>query len=178
MSWSETIRPRRRALLAAVAAAGFGLVLSGCGFHPVYAPGGAGDVRGPLSRLAVQEQKGNAAFATRNALLDSLGLAENPDDPVYFLRLGVLEQRESAGIQADETVSRINVTLTGSWWLLGDDRETVLESGSEWRTVSFNVVQDEYATLIASREASEQAGREVGQAIRSRLLFYFDRNRN
>ncbi|ANK79560.1 MAG: hypothetical protein TEF_01190 [Rhizobiales bacterium NRL2] len=173
MSSSERRIARRAALgLLALGA----LALAGCGFQPVYAPGGAGDVRGPLSRLEVQEQKGNAAFATRNALLDALGAPDKPADPEHFLRLEVLEDRESAGIQADETVSRINVSLTGHWWLLAADRESVLDSGSERRTVSYNVVDDEYATLIAGREASEQAGRLVGEAIRTRLLFHFTRN--
>lgn len=154
---------------------GLGLV-AGCGFHPVYKAGGSGDLRGPLSRVEVQNQKGTGGYATRNAVLDAIGAPDHPADPAYFLSLKVSEDRESAGIQADETVSRINVSLTGTWQLLASDHQTVLTKGTERRTVSYNVVQDEYATLIAGREASEQAGRQVGQAIRSRLLFYFDRN--
>lgn len=143
--------------------------LAACGFEPVYAPGGKLDER--LSRIYVDSVDNRVGQATRNALLDAIGAPDNPAKPTHRLSMTIVTDRERSGIQADETASRINVIVTTTWRLrLLDQEETVVGSGSVTRAVPFNVVDDDYASLIAERDAEKLAGRLSGEALRTRLL--------
>lgn len=159
MSWFRHI--------SAVLLLAFGL--ASCGFEPVYAPGGKLDER--LSRIYVDDVDDRVGLATRNALLDAIGAPDRPARPTHRLTMTIVSDRERSGIQADETASRINVILTTTWQLkLLDDEGTVVGSGSETRAVPYNVVDDDYASLIAERDAEKLAGRLSGEAVRTRLL--------
>jgi LPS-assembly lipoprotein len=159
MSWSRHIA--------------IGLLLAGwltaCGFEPVYAPNGGLDER--LTRIHVDAVDSRVGQATRNALLDAIAAPDRPSKPTHRLTMKIVSDRERSGIQADETASRINVILTTSWRLtLLDIEETLVGSGSLTRAVPYNVVDDDYASLIAERDAEKLAGRLSGEALRTRLL--------
>lgn len=159
MSWS---RPITLGLLLA-------WWLAACGFQPVYAPGGNLDER--LTRIHVDSVNTRVGQATRNALLDAIAAPDRPAKPTHRLTMKIVGERERSGIQADETASRINVILTTNWRLtLLDDEETLVGSGSLTRAVPYNVVDDDYASLIAERDAEKLAGRLSGEALRTRLL--------
>lgn len=159
MWWS-----RRIAAIGLLAA-----LLAGCGFEPVYQSGGALEQR--LAQVHVVPQDSRIGFATRNALLDAIQAPDKPAQPAYRLALNVSGDRERLGIEADETASRINVVLDTTWTLtqLGEESK-VIDRGSIRRVVPYNVVDDNYASLIAERDAEVLAGRMTGEAIRTRLL--------
>ena len=149
--------------------------LAACGFQPVYQPGSNLDER--LSQVHVDSLDGRIGQATRNALLDAIGAPNRPTRPTHRLTMSIATDRERSGIQADETASRINVIVTTTWQLrLLDDEQTLVGSGSETRAVPFNVVDDDYASLIAGRDAERLAGRLSGEAVRTRLLLLLRRN--
>jgi len=162
MWWSDRI---------AIAGLLLGL-LAACGFEPVYQTGGALEQR--LSQVHVVPQASRIGFATRNALLNAIQAPDHPVRPAYRLELTVTGDRERLGIEADETASRIHVVLQTSWTLkqLGEDSK-VIDRGNVRRIVPYNVVDDDYASLIAERDAEELAGRMTGEAIRTRLLLLF-----
>ncbi|WP_416898729.1 MAG: LPS assembly lipoprotein LptE [Minwuia sp.] len=159
MSWSRPFAALGLALA---------LLAAGCGFEPVHKPSGGLAER--LQNVYVVPIKSHTGQAVRNALLDELGAPDRNADADYILTLSVSEVRESLGIQADETVSRINVIITASYVLtLNDIERTVIGRGSVTRSAPFNVVDDEFSTQTASRDAQRLAGRQVGEAIRRRV---------
>lgn len=166
MWWSEPGRTRRPGALAALLA--LALALAACGFEPLYRPGGQLDAA--LSRVSVEPVPGRVGQAVRNAVLDEIGAADRVRDPAWRLRIAVTDERERVAIQADETAARVNVTVAGTWSLLSAADGSVVDKGAVRRTVAYNVVNDQYATTIAERDALRQAGAAVGQAIRTRLL--------
>jgi LPS-assembly lipoprotein len=165
MSWS-------RHIASALLLAGW---LSACGFEPVYAPGGNLEER--LSQIHVDSIDSRVGQAARNALLDAIGAPDRPARATHRLSMKIVADRARGGIQADETASRINVIVTTSWQLrLNDIEETVVGSGSITRAVPFNVVDDDYASLIAGRDAERLAGRLSGEALRTRLLLLLQKD--
>ncbi len=165
--------PALRHFLAAVhmALAGMTLLLlvSACGFEPVYAPGG-GRIAGALSGVVVEQPPGRVGQAMRLAILDGIGDRSTGKQPEYRLRTKLIVEKERVAIQVDESAARVNVTVTATWVLLDAAGLTRLDGGDIRRSVAYNVVNDTFATLMAERDAERLAGQEAGQAIRTRLL--------
>ncbi|MEC9347592.1 MAG: hypothetical protein VYB54_15310 [Pseudomonadota bacterium] len=165
MWWSEARTVLARGALAALLL----LALSACGFEPVYKPGGR--LETALARVSVEPLSGRTGQAVRNAILDEIGASDRVRDPLWRLSVTVSDTRERVAIQADETAARVNVTVSSDWVLRAAGPEgQVVDRGTVRRTVAYNVVNDQYATTIAERDAARQAGAAVGQAIRTRLL--------
>jgi LPS-assembly lipoprotein len=165
MSWSDLRRAARGWAALALAAA----LLSACGFEPVYRPGG--DLKDRLTGIYVDPVDSRIGQATRGALLDAIAAPDRNPDARYRLTMNLTEKRESLGIQADETVSRVNINLTADWVLRRVDLEqTVVGSGLTRRSEPFNVVDDDFANVIAQRDAEELVGRLTGEAIRTHVM--------
>ncbi|MDF1722100.1 MAG: hypothetical protein P1U65_15620 [Minwuia sp.] len=145
------------------------LALSACGFEPIYAPSG-GRLSAELAAVVVEQPPGAVGQAMRLAILDGIGDRNTGIQPRYRLRTKLLVDKERVAIQADESAARINVTVNASWTLLDAAGLTTLDAGDIRRTVAYNVVDDSFASLMAERDAERLAGRETGQAIRTRLL--------
>lgn len=165
MSSSKARRGRAGRRLAVLAL----LALGACGFQPVYAPGG-GELAQELATVRVEQPEDRTEQHVRNAVLDALGTSDRPARTEYLLRLRVNRATEGLALQEDETAARVNVTVTGRWELATPDGRTVMEQGSVRRTVAYEVVDDDFASLMAERNAIEQAAMAVGQAIRTRLI--------
>ncbi|WP_417519880.1 hypothetical protein [Minwuia sp.] len=169
MSWSD-----RRYLLGGLVLAGL-LALGACGFEPVYKPGG--DLQQKLADVYVDPLDSRVGQATRDAILNAIAAPDRNPDAKYRLTLIVEETRENVGIQSDETASRINVGLNTVWKLARVDVEgTLLGSGSVRRVVPLNVVDDDFASLIATRDAEKLVGRLTGEAVRQRVLLLLRRD--
>lgn len=164
MSWSD-----RSWLFRALAALLVAGLLTACGFEPVYKP--RGQLQERLDTVYVEPVDTRIGQATRNALLDAIGAQDRPATAAYRLKMKISSSRERSGIQADETASRVNVKLNASWVLTRNDEDATFVGAADMtRSVPFNVVDDDYASLIAERDAEKLAGRLMGEAIRTRVL--------
>jgi len=145
------------------------LLVSACGFEPVYREGGGLQER--LHAVYVEPINDRVGQAARNALLDAIGAPDNPSSASYRLSMSIIDERERAGIQADETASRVNIVLITRWKLtLNDIDRTPVGAGRIQHQVPYNVVEDDYASLIAERDAEKLVGRLTGEAVRTRIL--------
>lgn len=150
-------------------ALGLGLAITACGFEPVYAPGG-GSLASSLRSVSVDQPQGRIGQAMRLAILDGIGDRQNGIQPRYRLRSQMTTDTERVAIQADESAARVNVIVDVAWQLQDAAGLTTYASGQVRRTVAYNVVADTFATLVGERDAQLLAGKQVGEAIRTRLL--------
>ncbi|WP_281019255.1 MULTISPECIES: hypothetical protein [unclassified Minwuia] len=148
---------------------GLVLVCAACGFEPVYAPGG-GSVADSLRTVSVDQPPGRIGQAMRLAILYGIGDRQSGIQPKYRLRSQMRTDTERVAIQADESAARVNVIVNVSWQLQDAAGLTTYETGQVRRTVAYNVVADTFATLVGQRDAERLAGKQVGEAIRTRLL--------
>ena len=160
----------RRAVLAAAAAG----VLGGCGFRPLYgrnSVSGRAEVRDALAGLRVRSIPDRQGQRLRQILREKLATsgAASP----YELDVKLSQQVQELGVRRDSTTSRANVIFTAAL--------TVLESGQRVFTdnvqaiVSYNILDDQYATVASQSDAEDRALRMVGDDIKTRLAVYFDR---
>lgn len=172
--WSE----RRRALALLVGGAVAGLAPAACGFRPLHKPqNGKGGIT-DLSFVKVDRIEDRAGQLVRNELLEWLNPRRLDVRPVYLLQVDLSESKEGLAFQKDDSVTRYNLRLGGSFRLHDQRVGSVVLEGLTRSTAAYNVVQSDYANLIAERDARMRAARNVAQDIATRLSIYFNRLRS
>lgn len=168
--WSIPDRKRRRAAVAAVVAAAALLALAGCGFRPLHGRGVAGGDGGPaaLSGVRIEPIADRAGQQLRNMLLDRMTPGGAPDVPRYVLKVTLSEQRREIALRKDETATRVTMTLLARFTLnpVGEARTF---HGSALSANGYNVLQSEFATLAAERDARERALAQLSEDITLRV---------
>lgn len=178
MSWSRRISHRRRdRRWAGRSIAGLALVfaLAGCGFHPLYGPRKTSGTAAAIASIQIDLIKDRKGQVLRNFLLDRLSPNGAPTHPRYVLRVTLIESRQELGIRKDETATRANLRTVATFQLLKPGLNKPLFKGHSESTNSFNIVDSDFATLVAEGDARQRAARRLSDEIATRLAIYFDR---
>ena len=162
MSWS-------RAALAITL-----LLLMGCGFQPLYGrPAGAPAVSDQLALIYVDPIENRAGQILRNHLLDRLTPLGAGTEARYRLSVDLRFAQESVALEKDDTVTRKNLTVTADYTLREVTERKTLARGSARTVAAYNVVQSDFATLSAERDAERRAVKELSEEITTRLAVFF-----
>lgn len=171
----------RRHVLAALAGAG---LLSACGFRPLYYDAsGQTDVPDAFRSIDIlpvnditddrtnglQIRRGPAGQQLRNALLDLLQPQGRVAEPVYTLQIRLQESRSSLGVRRNAFATRANLHLQAIVDLYDRRREASVLNSNVRVVSSYNILDSEYGTLIAEKDAREKAIRSLSEEIRLRL---------
>jgi len=153
------------------------LVVAACGFTPLYGPqadGAPGPALGAAIDVApIPERLGQQV---RNALLDRLAPLAGDGAPAFRLEVSLAEDSQGGGYRPDKAITRRTLRLTAQVRLtdLATDKPILEESARA--SVSYNVVQSDFANLNAARSARERAAEMLADRIVERLaLFLRDR---
>jgi len=166
----------RRAMRRGARAAACGAmlaVLSACGFQPLYGTAAEQNVPAQFAQIAIAPIPDRIGQQIRNFLLDRLNPAGQPSRPLYTLRVKADVSRTDLGIKRDETATRAVLNVNVSYVLIDSRNGKTLFTGYERSVNSFNIVDSDFATLSAEKDALDRAAREVSNAIRLRLGIYF-----
>ena len=161
-----------RVLVLALAA----LTLAACGFTPMYGSRGVTSsetVVAALSRVDVRpiaERRGMVLRQQLNEKLHPGGLRDNR----YDLQVRLASRTQELGVRKDSTTSRANLILTANFVLWDGSRRLMRDRVRS--TVSYNILDDQYATIASERDAESRALKQISDEIRVRLAVYFDRN--
>jgi LPS-assembly lipoprotein len=160
------MNPRRLLAVVSVAA---GLALAGCGFTPLYAPGG---VNAGLSHIEVDAPDGRTAYLLHERLDDAL-LPEQGARPLYRLGFTVTERRDPRGLGPDDAASRYELTIVVAYTLTEIATGAELHKGEETVLISYDAVDAPYAGIAAQQNSQERAAAEAARRIRLNLAEYF-----
>ena len=144
---------------------GLGLVaLTGCGFQPLYGPGGGADaLRGQIAIEAPQTQ--DSYFVVR-ALEARLG---RPEAETYRLSLDLEITERPAAFTPDRQITRF--TLDGSArWRLFDAEGTLMASGEVESFTAYSATGTTAATLAGEADARRRLARILADLIATELL--------
>lgn len=156
-----------RILVAAIALA----ALAGCGFKPMYAPGGD-----PLiGAVSVPEVPGKAGHAFRTELVRQLA-AENRGAQ-RRLDITVNEVVAPLGLRVDESASRADLILNSSYKLY-DETGRELVKGIVTATASYDIPISAYGAAAAQDDARERAGVLLANRVRTDLALKLARLRD
>ncbi|MDU8929278.1 LPS assembly lipoprotein LptE [Alisedimentitalea sp. MJ-SS2] len=141
------------------------LALTGCGFAPVYGPGGAANLL--QNRVAVDEPADRDSYLLVRQLETRLGRG---NAPVYGLSLGLDVKQERMAIDASNITTRFNV-IGKSTFALRDLRDgKVITSGSVNSFTGYSATGSTAATLAAKRDAYERLVTILADQIVNRLI--------
>lgn len=164
MSWS------RRQFMALSA----GATLTACGFQPLYGNRSAArSVPMQFAQIDVNQIEGRTGHHLRNSLIDRLSARGGHYKKQYRLDVALSESKDGLAIRADEAVTRFNYRLISNFRLTRIADQQILYESSLRATAAYNVVDSEFATLSAERDAEERAARDLSSEILTRLAIYF-----
>jgi LPS-assembly lipoprotein len=167
MSWSSD--GRRGALLAAL------LALAGCGFHPLY-----GNTTGAVS-INVQQQLESIRIVPSqdrmgqqlyNYLRDMLNPRGIPAKPKYVLTVQLVETQQQLLLEQDQAATRTYLMIVANYHLRVADAQAEVLSGTVRTRTGFNLLTNEYASLVAKQNAEDRAAEELADGVRQRLALY------
>ena len=151
----------RNAALAFVALVG----LTGCGFTPLYGDAGAGS---SLSRIAVTTQDDRLGYRVREQLEDALG-RDGRQSPLWRLDAVIDQSRRPLGRRIDDTATRYELTVRGTWTLTPVAGGPPL-TGAETVTTTYAAADQPYAAIAAQQDGEERAAAELARLIRLDLM--------
>lgn len=162
-----------RRIPLALACAG---LLAGCGFQPLY--GNRAQSRSTPAQFAlieVNDIDGRPGHHLRNYLIDRLSARGGNYKKLYRLEISLSDQKDGLAIREDEAVTRFNYRLISAIRLTRIADGQILYESSLRATAAFNVVDSEFATLSAERDAETRAARDLSNEIITRMAIYFQR---
>jgi LPS-assembly lipoprotein len=151
------------------------LLLGACGFRSLYGTDATGDAPGELATIKVNPIADRLGQQLRNNLLDLLNPRGRPADPRYLLTVHLAPSTQRLAIEKDAFATRANLQLLARFSLQDPDSREVVLSGKSLVVSSYNILDSEFATLMAEKDANARAAREIAHDIRSRLAAFFVR---
>ena len=156
----------------------FLLLLSACGFRPLYGPASASQARTSerLASVSVSLIPDRTGQLVRNALLDRINIGGQPAKPEFVLDVDVNESIQNLAIQRDETATRANLILQADFRLVVTaTRETVFD-GSVQSVSSYNIsTSQDFATLSAETNARRRGALDLADEITARVAIFLAR---
>ena len=159
----------------AAASGAAGLLVSGCGFRPLYGAKSLGSVDSELARIKIGIIIDRAGQQLHNYLLDRLNRKGRPEKPLYLLSVNVKIETVRQAFEPDETATRAKLVFTAGFRLQDIATEDILLRNWARSVNSYNIVTSAIATRSAELDAIDRAAREVSEEIRSLLALYFQR---
>lgn len=156
---------------------GMALVLSACGFQPLYGDNG-GQSASPVDQMAaiqISPLPDRTGQQMHNLLRDRLNPTGQPRKPAYALDLRLWESSEKLGIRKDESATRAALNLSAQFTLISAQDGRRLLSGYVKSVSSYNILTSPFATGFSEADARARALRELADGIRTRLGIYFSR---
>jgi LPS-assembly lipoprotein len=101
--------------------------------------------------------------------------AGQPASPTYQLTVTLHEAKVPLGIRKDETATRANMIQTAEYFLRDLTSHVVVNRGTVQATTSYNIVNSDFGTISAERDARVRGIEIVAEAITLRVALYFNR---
>lgn len=139
--------------------------LAGCGFTPVYGPGGAA---APLAGAVSVKVPATAEGTTLAARVEQrLGPATSGR---YLLTVQLEMTERDIATAADQTITRINVDGVANWTLTDRVADSVVATGSERSFTGYSNTGTTVATRAAQRDARDRLSVILADLILTRIV--------
>ena len=154
------------------------LLLAGCGFHPLYAHHGKSGFDADLASIKVNTISDRQGQLLAIALRDGLNPTGVRVDTRYTLDVQLKSIRQDVALRSDGTASRSEIAMTATFVLKDARANTSVLQGTTHSVSSYDVLTDNYATVVASQNAEQRTVQEVGDDILVRLQLYMSKHRS
>lgn len=151
--------------------------LTACGFRPLYGDRGvqSGSVKADMSGVRIEPISNRAGQILRNRLIDQMTPAGQPTEAAYRLTIRLTENKVPLGIRKDETATRANMIQTAFYTLQEMATNVVVDRGTVQSTTSYNIVNSDFGTIMAERDARTRGVDQIADSVTLRVALYFNR---
>lgn len=164
----------RRCGFTVAALLGAGLVLSACGFTPLYGkPNQTSGVTAALSSVEVKPIPDRVGQMMRTALKRRLGLG-GPAVKRYQITVQLSETVSELAIEQDTAATRANLALSARYVVSRTADGAELNVGANKMVSSYNILASDYGTVVAKADARKRAVEILADEIHARLAIYFN----
>ena len=151
--------------------------LAGCGFKPLYGQGEGSVSARELDTVQVEHLRDREGQMLRTLLMQRF----NPDGRraavQYKLSVNLQQSISNLGVRRDATATRANLSLTATFRLVETANGKTAFNGKSAITVSYNILDDRFATVAAQQNALERALRVIADNIKIRVSAYLTRDK-
>lgn len=151
--------------------------MTGCGFRPLYGNHATGSARTDFLQIEIATIKDREGQLLRNELVRRLYGSSARHVPAYRLVTKLSESKTSLAVQKNAFATRSNLVMTADFLLQEAATGQAVFTGASRVTVSFNILDSEFASLLGEKNARERGIRELSEDIRVRLGVFFDQRR-
>lgn len=152
------------------------LLLSGCGFSPLYGKIERSFTTNDLLEfIEVAPIEGRVGQLVRIKLTNRLTPKDPRPQSLYTLHVKLNESKVGLAVQKDSSTTRANLTLNGSFNLSQNNNNKNLLSGSVRSVNSYDILLSDFATLAAESGARERGAIDVADGIVNRLAIFISR---
>ena len=153
------------------------LALSACGFQPLYATQEDGSsVSDKLAEVNVVQQTTRVGQLVRNEIVRSTRPAGTQAPDRFHLKLEAQGNAQTLINTADTVHRRLAYNLTTRFQLVDAATSRVVFKGRAFSRVPYDILDPAFANVQARVNAEEQAAKQVGQEVRTRLAAFLATN--
>lgn len=159
------------------------LLLSACGFEPMYVERDGSDnwyfgsefntsVTAEMEKVKVETMSERFGQMLRNELIDSLtpkGVPEKPEYRLYANISGYSLERQA--LRRDITATRESLRYVVTYYMVQDGKQ--LFKNDSLAYVSYDIMANPYSTTMAKKKAEEEAAKIIADDIVLRVGAYF-----
>lgn len=148
-----------------------GLLLSGCGYRPLYGERGAdgASVANELALVRIEAIPDRIGQQLYNMLRERLNPRGKSEAPKYALKVTLTEQRENLFLEKDETATRANLTLKADFTLSRIDGGEVIMKGLSRSVSSYDILASQFASVVSEEDARLRGARAISDEIKTRV---------
>lgn len=143
------------------------LCIAACGFTPVYRKDGVVSER--LAAVEIAPMAGRLGQQMTGALERTLA-AGSGQPKRYRLEIVLVPSRRIVSIEQDRRINRYDVVMDSQYVLRNLETGAALDRGTMQAITSYTIVESDFASYIAERDAQEQAIRKLAEKYRLSLL--------
>jgi len=151
------------------------LIVSACGFHPVYGVNKytAVGVEEYFSNIAISNIPDREGQYLRNKLIDRFYRNGRPTQPQYTLTITPIQEYErDLDITVDSDTTRGQLRLTTTMKLTDTNGEELLDRNLR-AIASFNIIESEFANRVSEQDTRENLLNDLARQIETHIALYF-----
>lgn len=157
------------------------LLLTACGFQPVYADRNfrfddGKNIESSLQKVRILPLADRNGQQLQNMLIDRMYLNGYPQNPPYTLEIDLDSEERDLGIQQDATATRTDLYMTATMILRQTQGHSELYRSKARIRVSYNILDAQYGTLVARENATKRGLTQLADEIVNRISLYFNRD--
>src|SRR5579883_3367691 len=158
------------------------LPLAACGFKPMYASddegavgGATSAVRTSLAAVTIHPIADRDGVKLRQILRERMQPRGPAERPQFDLDVQIRTATQAVDILKNATSTRANLIYTANFFLLENGNRVYAAQSQS--VVSYDILNDQYATVASIGDAGDRALRQIGDDIVARLSVFFEQRR-